>query len=65
MLSIREQENQIAREKHLEECATSNKEHLTEMECIRLRDEEYRLPKDLKFWQRRKQQVKILRKSKA
>lgn len=61
MLSIREQKNQEDRERHLEECAVSDKEHLAELERIRIRDEAYKLPKELGFWVRKKRQVQILR----
>jgi hypothetical protein len=61
MMSLREQENQRALEKHLEECAASDKEHLLEIERIRIRDERYKIPKDLGFWERKRQQVQVLR----
>lgn len=61
MMSLREQENQAALEKHLEECATAAKEHLIELERLRVRDDEYKVPKDLGFWERKKRQTQALR----
>lgn len=60
-MSLREQENQEALEKHLMECVEAAKEHLAELERTRIRDEEYKIPKDLGFWERKKRQTQALR----
>lgn len=61
MLSLREQENQAALEKHKEECEASAKAHLAELETLRISNDELRIPKDLGFWERKRRQVERLR----
>jgi hypothetical protein len=60
-MNLREQENAASLEKHLKECAESNKKRLAEMDVLRMRDEELRIPKDLGFWERKRKQTQALR----
>lgn len=60
-MNLREQENAASLEKHLKECAESNKKRLVEMDVLRMRDEELRIPKDLGFWERKRKQTQVLR----
>lgn len=61
MMSLREQENSEALERHIEECSEAARAHLAELERLRIRDEGYKIPKDFSFWERKRKQTQTLR----
>jgi hypothetical protein len=63
-MSLIEDQNHKNNVEHQEEIKNAWHEHLVELERLRIRDELYKNPAWLKFWERRKKQTQALRDKK-